>query len=277
MTAVVGYDFTFSAAKIAGYADAIAPIKSIFKKWVFQLEESEEGYLHYQGRGSLFKKMTLAAAIPKFASHLFNAHLSITSSSCHATSNFNYVMKLDTRIEGPWCDTDEGFEDPPVLTRQLAAFHKHELYPWQATLLQLIERFDDRFITCVVEPTGNNGKSILCEHLEYLRMAYEIPGMYCMEDIMQCCMSLPSKKCYLIDMPRAMRKDKLGPLYSGLECLKNGVMYDKRYSFKKRRIDRPQVVVFTNVAPDVLYLSSDRWDFYYIDPFTRNLVKGLPP
>lgn len=277
MTAVVGFDFRFSADKVDGYLAAIPVIKSIFKKWTFQLEEGDSGYIHYQGRGFLFKKKPLALAINQFAGPLFNAHLSITSSLVHAKQCFCYVMKLDSRIAGPWSDIDEEFVDPPPLTRQLIDFHKCELYPWQASLLQLIERRDDRYITCVVEPAGNNGKSILCEHMEYKALAYEIPGMYCMEDIMQCCMSIPEQKCYLIDMPRAMRKDKLGPFYSGLECLKNGVMYDKRYAFKKRRIDRPQVVVFTNVAPQTHYLSADRWDFYYIDPFTRNLEKGLPP
>lgn len=83
-----------------------------------------------------------------------------------------------------------------------------------------------------------------------------------MQDIMQCCMGIPGQKCYIIDMPRALKKEKLAGFFSGLEALKNGVMYDKRHSFKKRRIDRPQIVVFTNSYPDTSLLSPDRWVIY---------------
>lgn len=59
-----------------------------------------------------------------------------------------------------------------------------------------------------------------------------------------------------------MKKDKLGQFYAGLECLKNGYMYDKRYSFKRRRIDRPQIWVFTNTLPAWELMSMDRWQVY---------------
>ena len=83
---------------------------------------------------------------------------------------------------------------------------------------------------------------------------------------MQCCMGVSPQKCYLIDIPRAMKKDKLASFYSGLEALKNGVMYDKRFHFKKRRIDRPQVIVFTNTLPDWDLMSRDRWQVWRMLP-----------
>jgi hypothetical protein len=83
-----------------------------------------------------------------------------------------------------------------------------------------------------------------------------------MEDIMQACMGMGPQKAYLVDLPRAVKKDKLAGFFGGLESLKNGVMYDKRYAFKKARIDRPQVVVFTNVLPDFSYMSLDRWEVW---------------
>ena len=66
-------------------------------------------------------------------------------------------------------------------------------------------------------------------------------------------------KLYLIDMPRAMKKKKLNSLYSGIEQLKNGFMYDLRYHGKFRAIDDPNIIVFTNTPPKMSYLSADRW------------------
>lgn len=122
----------------------------------------------------------------------------------------------------------------------------------------------------IFDAVGNNGKSIFCEWLEYNDLAFEVPPFRLMEDLMQCCMCVPKQKAYLIDMPRAMKKDKLGEFYSGIESLKNGTMYDKRFKFKKRRIDRPQIFVFTNVLPDFELMSKDRWQVYQIED--RDLV-----
>jgi hypothetical protein len=60
-----------------------------------------------------------------------------------------------------------------------------------------------------------------------------------MEDIMEFVMNFKAYPSYSVDMPRGMKKDKLGEFYSGLECLKNGYAYDKRYEGKRRRFDRP--------------------------------------
>lgn len=269
MSAIVGYDVTVSLRD-----DPLPPtefakkLKEVFKKWVFQEERSDEGYPHYQVRGHLFKAKTVPSA-KTFLGPILRGHVSPTTSGVHQNNSFNYCMKADTRVSGPWKDSDQEFEDPPPLTRQLRDFldkigpDRRGLYPWQQQLLDLLSTTDDRRIICVVDNgEGNNGKSIFSEYLEFNRLAYEVPPMTCMEDIMQCCMGIAGQKCYLVDMPRAMKKEKLAGFYSGLEALKNGVMYDKRYAFKKRRIDRPQIVVFTNSYPDRSLLSPDRWAIF---------------
>lgn len=155
------------------------------------------------------------------------------------------------------------------LTRQLKTFMKvieeTGMYEWQKKLYQLVQQEDDRTIKVIYDATGNAGKSIFCEYLMYNKLAFEIPPLRSMEDIMQMSMCIKPQKCYLIDMPRGMKKDKLGEFYSGLECLKNGYMYDKRYSFKMRRIDRPQICCFTNMLPKMELLSADRWELYRLE------------
>lgn len=126
----------------------------------------------------------------------------------------------------------------------------------------MVDEVDDRSIKLIIDEKGNAGKSIFAEYLEYKGKAWELPPFRQMEDIMQCVMSIKTQKAYLVDIPQAMKKDKLSEFYSGLEALKNGIAYDKRYSFKKRRMDRPQIIVFTNREPCVAFMSMDRWELY---------------
>lgn len=281
---IVGFDVTVSLRdERIPPAEFAAKLKEVFKKWVFQEERGEaEDYPHYQVRGHLYKKKLVSAG-KAFLGKALRGHATPTTTGVHNNNQFNYVMKADTRVDGPWKDTDEEFEDPPVLTRQLRDFlsaigpDNSGMYPWQKKLLDMIQQVDDRKIVCIIDDgAGNNGKSIMGEYLEYFRYAFEVPPMTCMEDIMQCAMGMRPQKAYLVDMPRAMKKEKLAGFYSGLEALKNGVMYDKRYSFKKRRIDRPQICVFTNSMPDLRLLSPDRWSLWQISE--RNLVPvSYPP
>ena len=56
----------------------------------------------------------------------------------------------------------------------------------------------------------------------------------------------------------------MGEFYAGLECLKNGMCYNKRYALMKR-FDRPAVVVFTNTLPEWSFMSADRWSPWIVN------------
>jgi len=254
---VVGYDFTISCEKMPDLNEVVVALNQWFKKWVFQKEKGESGYLHWQGRGSLIKAKREKELAAQAKAYFPGVHWSITSTGVHEGQKFNYVMKADTRVEGPW--TDKDFEDPPPLTRQLKEFKDRGLeYGWHKQVVEICDSIDNRMITAIVDHEGGSCKSLFGEYLEYEGKAWEVPPFLQMEDISQAVMSVKPKKCYLVDMPRGMKKNKLGNFYSGLECLKNGVCWDKRYNFKKRRMDRPQVIVFTNVVPQLNLLSADR-------------------
>lgn len=258
MSQVATFDFTIPVGD--DYPDHETVIDKVIKdwckKWIFQKEKGDTGYEHWQGRVSLIKKRRLSEMVGKWC---IGGHISVTSAA--ASRTFDYVMKADTRIEGPWKDDDVV---RPPMTRQLKAFVKLPLRPWQNKVYNLCQYPDDRSINVILDQIGNIGKSIFAEWLEFRGFATEIPPFRMMEDIMQCAMGMPVASTYLIDMPRGMKKDKLGEFYSGLEALKNGVMYDKRYSFKKRRIDRPNIFVFTNTMPCLELLSRDRWKIWEV-------------
>lgn len=258
---VTSYDLTIWHDKFPDRLALEVLLRKWFSKYAYQLEAgTKNGTKHWQFRGRLIVKRRLHEIKSQLGPKLPGAHISITSKDVHDGVSFNYVLKDDTRIEGPW--TDEDWEEPPTLTRQLIQFQKCELRPYQKELYDLIQIPEDRFITVVLDKVGNTGKSIFAEYLEYERLAYEIPPFNSFEDIAAVCMSIKAQKCYLVDMPRGLKKSQLSSFFAGLEALKNGVMFDKRYSFKKRRIDRPQIVLFTNDIPDLSLLSIDRWRFF---------------
>ena len=71
---------------------------------------------------------------------------------------------------------------------------------------------------------------------------------------------------FILDFPRAMPKRNLEELYAGVESIKNGMGYDKRYSLRKIRFDRPAIIVFTNRMPVFSLLSKDRWEIHEMQP-----------
>lgn len=242
-------------------------LSKLCKKYSFQLEKGESGYEHWQGRVSLIKKKSLKALINSFSvyPHWAKAHFSITSSN--AKGDMFYVIKDDTRIDGPWTEKDE----IKIITKQMTLFNSWGLLPWQTKAKEISQQFCLRTIDLIYDPQGNAGKSLFSEHMEYEGLAEEIPPFRMMDDIFQWVATRPIKQTYIVDMPRGMKKDKLGDFYSGIEVIKNGVAYDKRYAAKKIRFNRPRVFVFTNTLPALDLMSKDRWSIWTI--LNNDLVK----
>ena len=253
------WDFTLKA-DLEGLDEHILKdnLRNKCKKFCFQLERGTSGYEHYQGRISLIKKKSLSSLKTLFCNDSSNscfwskAHFSKTTNACKG--DIFYVTKEDTRIAGPWSDKDE----IKILTTQMELFLSWELYPWQHKAREIGQQFCLRSIDLIYDPKGNAGKSLFSEWMEYQGLAEEVPPFRLMDDIFQWVASRPIKGCYIIDMPRGMKKDKLGDFYSGIEVIKNGVAYDKRYSAKKVRFSRPKIFVFSNTLPEFSLMSADR-------------------
>jgi hypothetical protein len=150
------------------------------------------------------------------------------------------------------------------------------MYEWQKQIIGMIDHWDGRKIDLIYDKPGCIGKSMISEYLEFNGLAEEIPPYRLMDDIFQWVCSRPIKKAYLVDMPKGMKKDKLGDLYSGLEVIKNGVAYDKRYTAKKIRFDRPRIFVFTNELPQFKLMSLDRWQVWEINRETMAMEPYTP-
>lgn len=263
MNPISGFDITIPCSLGISDEDLIKIFRKNCKQFCFQLEKGKESdYEHYQCRIRLKKKTRFSTL--KKRGFFVGGHWTPTSKDVYLEGDFFYVMKDDTRILGPWTDKDE----VKVLTKQLKNFMTKEKYKYQRDILLTAMEWDERHIYLIYDTHGNLGKSILAEYMEYMGICEEIPSWRLMDDIMQWVMSRGKqngfKKCYLVDMPRGMKKDKLADFWSGIEQVKNGVAFDKRNFAKKARFDRPQIFVFTNTLPKFELMSKDRWIIWEI-------------
>lgn len=244
--AVCNYDFTLWGDEPALVVRA--RLNEIAKKWCFQQEDAGSGP-HFQGRMSLKTKKRIGEFV------FFHAHLSKTSNENR--DNFFYVTKEETRISGPWCDEDI------VLPRQVREIES--LYEWQKQIENNICVWNTRIINVVVDNKGCLGKSTLVAYLCCTRKdVRSIPPLNNYKDIMAMVMCMPTAKLYLIDMPRGLDKSKQGEFFGAIESIKDGHVFDTRYTFKEKWFDCPNIWVFTNVVPDGDLLSADRWRLWEI-------------
>jgi len=219
------------------------------KSWCFQLEAAPStGQYHLQGRVSLkVKKRLREIATPAVA------HMSQTSKA-NWTNQF-YVMKSESRIRGPWKDTDPYV---PIDLREVM------LRPWQQQVVDSLTLFVPRTVNVILEKVGNQGKSFLCRYCAAHGLANCIPPLNSFKEMMQMAHGMPKRPAFLVDMPRALPKVRLNEFYAAIERIKDGLLYDPRYSFKERIIDPPVVWVFTNTEPDLSLLSRDRWQIWVL-------------
>ncbi len=227
-------------------------LNSNCKRWIFQLEAgADDGYLHYQGRISLKKKHRLGGIIKSSKNVLEGVHWSPTSAACK--NDTFYVTKEETRKNGPWSNKDVVLYVPRHISKI------KEWYPWQQTVLDITEIRDDRHINVIYDPVGNNGKTTLAMWMMCHKKARMLPYCNDFKELMEMCYGTPNCPCYIIDLPRSINKSKLSGLFAGIEQIKNGWAFDRRYAFKEKFFDAPVIWVFSNAEINTRYLSVDRW------------------
>lgn len=236
------------------------------KMWTFQIEAGEKtGWKHFQGRLSLKQKMRMGAL--KNAFDLFSkVHLSRTSTKVAgkkaSDTSFDYCLKNDTRIEGPWTDK-KTFINLPLDVKMVK-----ELRPWQETLRIMALRFELRKLDIIYCPLGNSGKSTFVRWMHCHKHGMRLPPFETYKDLGRAVSAHDFKSLYMFDLPRAMDKRKTSAFFQGLEDLKTGYCYDDRYTGtgeEKICFTPPRIFVFTNQLPNIQYLSFDRWNFWMID------------
>lgn len=249
------WDFTVSAknhkheqAKVQK-DEIIAWCNLMGKKWAFQKERGNEtGYEHYQCRISLKEKVRL----PK------NKGWHFTPTSGEGSKTFSYVMKEDTRIEGPWTDKDTA-EYIPVKFRGEFVYRG-----WQKKVMEAIESMEDRKIILLTSKEGNKGKSWFQKHLKFRHNWVKLAAtLVTAQDIMRAAMNKIGARRVIpgicIDIPRSVSKKHMWTIGQAIECLLEGECYDDRYKFSDHDFEPCPIVVSTNWMPDLKIFSKDRW------------------
>lgn len=151
-------------------------------------------------------------------------------------------------------------------------------FRWQYNIpkpLKIIETLNDWQIDCEIyclgEPDGQTlrwyyeniggvGKSSFCKYMAVKHNAIVIQGGK-LADIMNIIFNsdMDCVNCILIDIPRC---HKNAVSYASIECILNGMITNTKYETGRKIFNPPNVVVFSNFAPEVCdeTLSIRRWN-----------------
>jgi len=269
------WSLTLSASKNdTDWQDIKQVCKELGKRWCFQKERGEEkteanpdGYLHWQLQFSLFKearKKQVCQLLRTSSGWVF--HDDAVRPMSNKGKDTVYSMKLQTRVEGPWCDKDA----PPKYVQR--RFREAKLKGWQQHIRDRIKKQltdqDDRHVIMVHEPSGCVGKSFLKGYMKsHDQNVLIVPSsMDSAEKIMQYVCDLTQEGeqyILLMDMPRATNAKHWWTICNGLEILKQGFLHDGRNHAVEKTIEPPGMCVFANAKPPDGPMSSDV--FEYID------------
>jgi len=279
------WDFTYWGT--SDYRQIYDLLKTICKrgKAVFQQEAGDEKQgVHMQGRMQLIKKTRLGALVKLLeGTALEGAHLSPTSTPSNHT--FDYVMKLQGRLAGPW-RLDQPL--PPAITKEVEKMIKEGLRPWQQQVVDNCKTYHPREVNVIIDKVTGIGKGCLKAYLETFSIASICPATNCAKELNAHAFKFPAK-AYVFDCPKAFfgnpdkelpkgKKRKIKPMdefWTGIELIKDGWVYEGRYEPKKELRERPVIWVFTNQEPDLSHLSADRWKLWLVSPDDR-LIKWTP-
>lgn len=211
--------------------------KNDCKKWIIAKEIGKNGYEHYQVRLT-----TSNDAFFEWAKdHIPTAHVEKAE-----TESFEYERK-----EGKFWTSEDNNE---ILKVRFG-----ELRPNQRTIMKIIQSQSDRQVDVFLDPSGNHGKSWLTIHLWETGKALVVPRASATAEKLSAfvCSAYNGEPYIIIDIPRATKPTV--SLYEAIEELKDGLVFDHRYSGKTRNVRGAKVIVFTNVPLDLKKLSHDRW------------------
>ncbi len=122
--------------------------------FVFQLEQTGMDNLHIQARVNIKSRTRTLAFAKKIAS---NMKMDLKYINCSPTSNptqsFNYVMKADTRVGGPWSNRDMStfFVNDPLKGVELYGWQNWILNCWFDKNSKLLYNANGRKILFVVD------------------------------------------------------------------------------------------------------------------------------
>lgn len=150
------------------------------------------------------------------------------------------------------------------------------LWPWQQQVVDDCNKEEEtRIVNLIYDAGGKQGKSTLRKYLFFHKIAFFMPPITDMEDMMNYAL-MAKAKAYVLDLPRGFHKrheKKQFEFWNGIEALKDGVMFDARHTSRvDQAIRDPHIWMFGNELPKKELLSADRWRIWLIDPKEKKLI-----
>lgn len=245
MTDAKWWDFTFPMDKTDDENKIMERLDELCDRWAYGREQGEGGYKHLQGRVVFKVGKELATIKNQLEDVLPTAHWSKTH-----VRDFNYVEK-----EGNFVRSWE---------KALRRFANIELLYWQEQAMAFYQTQGERTIYVIVDQGGNHGKSWLCKYIEATHQGDVCPVTDGdASNYLEYCCKHPAKG-YVFDVPRADSIKTKKAMWRAIEQVKNGCLYDRRYTSEKKWIEPPKIIVFTNEWPPIDWLSEDRWIIHQI-------------
>jgi len=240
------------------------------KKWVYQLEKSKNDMMHYQCVISLHKKEFSKKVLSSISSYtgIKEDYINISPSLTGNTS-FNYAMKEETRVEGPW--SNKMLEE----NLQVETLALDKFYTWQKIVFHIaMGKPDDRSIHWFYDTKGNRGKTQLTRMLlaKHGKEVGVIPCVGTSNQLVSAIINMGMRKTYILDIPRSKSggswDDRVADLMLTIESIKNGLLVSAMYGkLNQLLMPHPNVIVFSNY--DLNGLSPDRWIKYDMDKMSE--------
>lgn len=260
--------------------DLLKTFEGLGSMYAVQLERGDVNrFRHFQARLKLRKRRRakqVASMLRASFKELPFGQIHVSPTSTGGTKGdlyTSYVTKSDTRIAGPWFDETYTSEIAQAQPSQSACI-RDTPRPWQQFIMGEVNKCACiRDINVVVDYVGGVGKSAFLAHVAATGIALIIPMKPDISAILQFICQMPAKKLYILDIPRqfyeACSKKELAQVFSAIEALKNGILFDTRYKGKQKVINSPHVWIFTNTLFALDSFSVDRWRIWNIDPVTN--------
>lgn len=244
--------------------ELLKSFETISKYVVFQAERGEEtSKLHYQGYASLRIKVrprTLAKSLNGLFSGIYIVQARSSEFECEA-----YATKEDTRVSGPFSNKEI------YLGADVVVVDKNR-YSWQDKVLSWIGKESDlepRKIFWIFDPVGGTGKSLFSKFL-CLSHSGQFFSWGNARDFLFA--SVKGIRLAVFDFTRTKPPSaNWSEILSGIEQMKNGLIFVAKYMSVSRLGCTPHIIVFSNSLPGLYHLTVDRWSIHRIGHKSKKL------
>ena len=257
------WSFRIKSSKVRKFEDLIQLLEK-FQAYRFQLEKVDVE--HYQGtfhtkpkkRRSQLRKMFEDA----FDDIRFPSIDYLEKSQSAAADR--YVMKEDTRVDGPW---EKNMPKPKIdmTATDDDIMQLEELPQWSQDVINMVGGClpDKKARECYWfwSEEGAKYKTETCRHLAYYHGAYILNGAS--RHVLAACYANPAP-IYIFCLPRTREE---GISYKSIELIKDSLYFSgfgtKATGMVLRK--KPWVLIFCNFEPAYESLSADKWVVKNVD------------